>query len=549
MRRLALIAALILLAAPQARAAVNGVSVDHSKGVLLLGSPAGAANCNAATTGAIRYNSTTPRIEFCNGSVWASVGGGSTTLDAITAAVGNQAGIANGAYTIQWNWDTLAGGSALKLASISTAAASNAQTLLNIALSGANGTTTQTTYGEHISNTHTGTSSTNIGLYATASGGTNNYAAIFNAGNVGIGTTSPGQNLEVNNTLRLYNGAGNHLGVLDFGQGDVLIKNNPLGGATGDFQITNWNGSGYNTGIFLQSTTGNVGIGTTTPGAVLDINGTTSPEISLEHTGALKLEIGIPTATNNYINGSAINDITFRQTGGQKILFSTSATGATNDLTLSGGLVGIGTTTPNSNLQIGAQTQSPTATPVTLSLGGTYSNTAGANPKLKLYDDGTGADTYGLGISSGSLDFMVGSGGNFNWYVDGGDTMALSSDTLYAPIVIANQYDVFCCISSVSPSTNAAYYGYGQTEAAYSGGYYQESAASTLSLFGITNANGVSVDPVIGGGSWGEYYYPSIDVIANSGTASMVQSIYDSAANAFVWGAKSYSAPTFSLLR
>ena len=53
---------------------------------------------------------------------WVAAGAGSSTLNGITAATGNQAGIANGAYTIQWNWDTLAGGSALKLASTSTAA-------------------------------------------------------------------------------------------------------------------------------------------------------------------------------------------------------------------------------------------------------------------------------------------------------------------------------------------------------------------------------------------------------------------------------------------
>jgi hypothetical protein len=32
--------------------------------------PAGVANCKAATTGAIRYNSATPRLEFCNGTAW-----------------------------------------------------------------------------------------------------------------------------------------------------------------------------------------------------------------------------------------------------------------------------------------------------------------------------------------------------------------------------------------------------------------------------------------------------------------------------------------------
>jgi hypothetical protein len=66
---LALALATLIVSVP-AFAATNGISADHSKGVLLLGSPAGAANCKAATTGAIRYNSATPAIEFCNGTVW-----------------------------------------------------------------------------------------------------------------------------------------------------------------------------------------------------------------------------------------------------------------------------------------------------------------------------------------------------------------------------------------------------------------------------------------------------------------------------------------------
>ena len=92
---------------------------------------------------------------------------------------------------------SLTTGNLVSLASTSTAAGSNTQTVLKVATSGANATSTQTTYGGHFSNTHTGTSSSNVGLYSTASGGSNNYAAIFDAGNVGIGTTSPASKLTI----------------------------------------------------------------------------------------------------------------------------------------------------------------------------------------------------------------------------------------------------------------------------------------------------------------------------------------------------------------
>jgi hypothetical protein len=70
---LALIFVAVLLTTGPAFAVTTGLSVDHSKGVVLLGSPAGAANCKAAITGAIRYNSITPAIEFCNGTVWTAL--------------------------------------------------------------------------------------------------------------------------------------------------------------------------------------------------------------------------------------------------------------------------------------------------------------------------------------------------------------------------------------------------------------------------------------------------------------------------------------------
>ena len=68
---LALIFVTLLISGPAA-AQVNGVAFDATKGVILLGSPAGAANCAAATLGAIRYNSTSLQVEFCNGTSWAA---------------------------------------------------------------------------------------------------------------------------------------------------------------------------------------------------------------------------------------------------------------------------------------------------------------------------------------------------------------------------------------------------------------------------------------------------------------------------------------------
>ena len=99
--------------------------------------------------------------------------------------------------------NSLTSGNAINLSSSSTAATSNTNTILNIASTGANASGSQTTYGQRISNTKTGTASTNIAMQLDASGGTNNYGLLVNTGNVGIGTASPLSLLHVSdgNTL------------------------------------------------------------------------------------------------------------------------------------------------------------------------------------------------------------------------------------------------------------------------------------------------------------------------------------------------------------
>jgi len=133
-----------------------------------------------------------------------SAGAGSTALSAITAAIATNT-IDSLNFAQIWGWSTLSTqtgftwtanalstGTLFSLTSTSTAAASNTQTILNIALSGTNGTSTQTTYGAKISNTHAGTGSTNVALQLTSSGGvTDSYALVTTAGKSGFNTTTP----------------------------------------------------------------------------------------------------------------------------------------------------------------------------------------------------------------------------------------------------------------------------------------------------------------------------------------------------------------------
>lgn len=69
------------------------------------------------------------------------------------------------------------------------------------------------------------------------------------------------------------------------------------------------------------------------------------------------------------------------------------------------------------DVMIGNTTAAGTATPRRLSMGGTFSNVAGANPKLRLFWDG--ALAYGFGVSNAQLDYMAPTGADHAFYIDG----------------------------------------------------------------------------------------------------------------------------------
>lgn len=73
------------------------------------------------------------------------------------------------------------------------------------------------------------------------------------------------------------------------------------------------------------------------------------------------------------------------------------------------------------------QTSTGTTTPFGFSLGGTYgTNSAGSsgNVKLKVFDNGSAASAYGLGVSSGKFEYYAPSGAGHYFYVTGGTLAA-----------------------------------------------------------------------------------------------------------------------------
>ena len=85
-----------------------------------------------------------------------------------------------------WSWNSLSNTKGFLISSNSQNASVNSQRLFNVELSGANTNSSETTYAASVSNTHTGTSSTNIALNLSASGGTVNRALNIAAGELAL---------------------------------------------------------------------------------------------------------------------------------------------------------------------------------------------------------------------------------------------------------------------------------------------------------------------------------------------------------------------------
>ncbi len=149
-------------------------------------------------------------------AIGSSGSGGS--LSSLTAATATNI-INNGNYKQRWNWNTLAGDTAMVISSNSTGAARNLQNLLTIAQSGA--AISQTTFGLKVSNLKTG--STNVGAYFEALNGATNYSAEF-LGDIKINSYS---SIRMGSTTsHIYLGSSNGIYFNSTNQG---IKYNSVG--------------------------------------------------------------------------------------------------------------------------------------------------------------------------------------------------------------------------------------------------------------------------------------------------------------------------------
>ena len=140
---------------------------------------------------------------------------------------------------------------------------SGAATAANYGIYTANTATSATDsvnkYGMYISSTGTwsGTSANNYGLYVdTPTGGTNNYAAIFAGGNVGIGTATPGQQLEITGNFKLANTTHADVSGIIYKNSDLFLHDFTYGLNAGGVTPAGGN-------LFLGISAGNLSTGST----------------------------------------------------------------------------------------------------------------------------------------------------------------------------------------------------------------------------------------------------------------------------------------------
>ena len=205
----------------------------------------------------------------------------------------------------------------------------------------------------------------NIGLQVTAEGASTNYAAIFENGNVGIGTTSP------NKALTVYGGNDNGIWIDSQGGQYTSLAFGHNGTEKANIAWDNTNGytniSTYGNGHLALTTgggikaflnySGNFGIGTTSPSYKLEVNGGTA----LVGGGfyASSDQVVITTSTYTFRDGVYINNpnSTSAAVSSNSVMSIGASSGnSVNTSLITTGAVGIANTSPQTTLHTGPTT-------------------------------------------------------------------------------------------------------------------------------------------------------------------------------------------------
>ncbi len=224
---------------------------------------------------------------------------------------------------------------------------------------------------------------------------------VTNGGNIGIGTASPISPLDVLQTNGTYGltirdtstGVGTVRGIGFYRATNTaaaaIVPTVASGGSTGlIFQYTPSSGS-LQEGMRI-SNLGNIGIGTTTPQWALTVSSSTAPQLTLTDASATSVPFNLRS-----INGTLYLSTSSPTTFATTTTSALAVNGTTGALTLGSGIT--------------------TGAPSPLLKFGSYYDNAGdvSVSHIDLY-----GGTYGLGVSTGQLNFIAGSAGGHAFFTN-----------------------------------------------------------------------------------------------------------------------------------